>query len=370
MSILYLEHFGLNKPPFQITPDTSYFFSGGRRGELLSALLHVAAHDEGISTVVAEVGSGKTQLARQMLAGLPPDVTTIYLSNPCFSREEILSAIGRDLGMGEMPASIEAKIAALHQELLRRHANGERVLLVIDEAHAMPAESLEEIRLLSNLETGQHKLVNILLFGQPELDEILAHHRLRQMRDRLIHRFAISPFSHQDARDYLNHRLHVAGWKGNEIFTNGAVRQIMKASGGRARRLNLLGDKSLLAAYAEQSPIVTRKHVRNACKEFEPRRGNPLLAIFSRHRKAHFPSQAPATRFSWPQLLALGLLIVPITIGLTLWLNRTPHPLETATPTRPADGTHPTSIPAPASSESQAPHKKETPRLTTPNTKP
>ena len=108
MSILYLEHFGLARPPFQITPDTDYFYTGGQRGELRSALLHVAVHDEGISTIVAEIGSGKTLLARQMLGDLPKDITTIYLANPCFSREEILSAIGRDLGMENMPASLLA----------------------------------------------------------------------------------------------------------------------------------------------------------------------------------------------------------------------------------------------------------------------
>ncbi|MBU4114598.1 AAA family ATPase, partial [Rhodoferax sp.] len=147
MSSLYLDHFGLSKPPFQITPDLDFFFSGGRRGDILSALLHVAAHDEGIITLVAEVGSGKTLLARLMISRLGPEVCAVYLANPCFSRDEIIAAIARDLGLSSLSESMEGKLAALQQELLRRHASGQRVLLVIDEAHAMPVESLEEVRL-------------------------------------------------------------------------------------------------------------------------------------------------------------------------------------------------------------------------------
>lgn len=270
MSLLYQQHFSLEKPPFQITADTDYFFSGGKRGELLQALLHVACHDEGIVIVVAEVGSGKTLLARQMLAALPDGITTVYLANPCFSRDEILSAIGRDLGMGELPDSIESKLAALHQELLRRHANGERVLLVIDEAHAMPAESLEEVRLLSNIETGQHKLVNILLFGQPELDTLLAEPRLRQVRDRVIHRFELTPFSRDDGQAYVDHRLRIAGWRGGHLFSRSALGLLLKSSGGRARRINLLADKSLLAAYAGNARQVARTHVQSALRELSP----------------------------------------------------------------------------------------------------
>ena len=267
-----------------------------------------------------------------MLGDLPKDITTIYLANPCFSREEILSAIGRDLGMENMPASIEAKLAALHRELLRRHGNGERVLLVIDEAHAMPAESLEEVRLLSNIETGSHKLVNILLFGQPELDELLSEPRLRQVRDRIIHRFTLTPFSRTDGLAYLNHRLHIAGWHGGPIFTRGAIRLLMKASGGRARRINLLADKSLLAAYAEQARKVTWRHVRNACKDFEPRR-------HKKHRPAWLARPASASaathttpQFSWLQVFVLSLTASILAAAAALIFTRTSPPWKTPEP--------------------------------------
>jgi len=267
MSSLYLEHFGLNKPPFQITPDPDFFFSGGRRGDILSALLHVAAHDEGIITLVAEVGSGKTLLARLMISRLGPQVCAVYLANPCFSRDEIIVAIGRDLGLRDMGGSIEGKLALLRDELLRRHGAGQRVLLVIDEAHAMPAESLEEVRLLSNLETGQHKLVNIMLFGQPELDGLLAEPRLRQVRDRVIHRFVLHPLQAEEASAYIDHRLRAAGWHGARLFSAAALARLVKASEGRARRINLLADKALLAAYAQGSRSVESAHVHSAVQE-------------------------------------------------------------------------------------------------------
>jgi MSHA biogenesis protein MshM len=267
MSLLYLDHFGLKKPPFKITPDLDFFFSGGRRGDTLSALLHVARHEEGIITVVAEVGSGKTLLSRLMISQLGAQVSTVYLPNPCFSRDEILSAIARDLGLSDLPASTEAKLSALQQELLRRHGLGQRVLLVVDEAHAMPPESLEEIRLLSNLETQSHKLVNIMLFGQPELDAVLADPRLRQVRDRVIHRFELQALPQAEASAYIDHRLRAAGWKGGALFSPAALALLVKAAGGRARRINLLADKALLGAYAEGALQVQAQHVKGALGE-------------------------------------------------------------------------------------------------------
>jgi MSHA biogenesis protein MshM len=240
MSALYLKHFDLEKSPFQITPDIDFFFSGSQRGGMLTALLHVASHEEGIVTAVAEVGSGKTLLARLMISRLPPDISTVYLANPCFSRDEIISAISRDLGLSGQCTTTEENLAGLHHELLRRHSLGQRVLLVIDEAHAMPPESLEEVRLLSNLETDRHKLVNIMLFGQPELDTLIQDRRLRQVRDRVIHRFELPPLPKDEAVAYIDHRLRIAGWRGGRLFTKGALGYLLKASQGRARRINLL----------------------------------------------------------------------------------------------------------------------------------
>lgn len=267
MSSLYLDHFGLQKPPFKITPDPDFFFTGGRRGDVLSALEHVAGTEEGIIIVVAEVGSGKTLLARLLLERLGSEICTVYLSNPVFSRDEILSAIARDLGIADAGNSTESKLSVLQSELLRRHSAGQRVLLVVDEAHAMPAESLEEIRLLSNLETAHHKLLNILLFGQPELDTLLAKSELRQVRDRVIHRFELPALPHDEACAYVDHRLRAAGWKGGALFAPAALAELVKSSGGRARRINLLADKALLAAYAQGAEQVGVEQVRAALQE-------------------------------------------------------------------------------------------------------
>ena len=305
MSFLYLKHFDLERSPFQITPDIDFFFSGSQRGGILTALLHVACHEEGIVTAVAEVGSGKTLLARLMISRLPEDISSVYLANPCFSRDEIISAISRDLGLTSQPASTEENLAQLHQELLRRHAQGSRVLLVIDEAHAMPPESLEEVRLLSNLETDRHKLVNIMLFGQPELDTLLADRRLRQVRDRVIHRFELLPLPKDEATAYIDHRLRVAGWNGGRLFTPSAMALLLKASHGRARRINLLADKSLLAAYAEGVKQVEKHHVKTACSELHAD-----------------PVASPRSGYGWLRTLATSLaLAVPMAMITVWWLG-------------------------------------------------
>ncbi|MBS1197550.1 MAG: sporulation protein [Proteobacteria bacterium] len=329
MSALYLNHFGLEKPPFQITPDIDFFFSGSHRGDILTALLHVASHEEGIVTAVAEVGSGKTLLARLMLSRLPDNISTVYLANPCFSRDEIISAIARDLGLTELPVSIEGKLASLHQELLRRHGLGERVLLVIDEAHTMPIESLEEVRLLSNLETSNHKLVNIMLFGQPELDELLRDRRLRQVQDRVIHRFELPPLPHDEGTAYIDHRLRTAGWHGGKLFASPAIDLLLKASGGRARRINLLADKCLLAAYAEGKQQVDIHHVKSALRELQV---DPVAAA-----SANLP---------WRQVLPISLGLAVIMTGVALWILK---------PARPDPPTHSISNSSTAAPTTQTP---------------
>lgn len=338
MSSLYLEHFGLSKPPFQITPDPEFFFSGGRRGDILSALLHVAAHDEGIITLVAEVGSGKTLLARLMISRLGSQMCTVYLANPCFSRDEIIVAIGRDLGLTDMGNSIEGKLALLRDELLRRHALGQRVLLVIDEAHAMPAESLEEVRLLSNLETGQNKLVNIMLFGQPELDGLLAEPRLRQVRDRVIHRFVLQPLQADEASAYIDHRLRAAGWHGARLFSAAALARLVKASEGRARRINLLADKALLAAYAQGSRSVEGAHVNSAVQELPI---DHAPALTSRNHR-------------WQMLatsLVLALVMTAVAVAALGWYRGAATSKATPAPLAPA----PAPAAAPALSKTVAP---------------
>src|SRR6266511_2479074 len=178
---MYLDHFGLKEPPFRITPDTDFFFRGANRGATLEALLYAISHDEGIVKVSGEVGSGKTMLCRVLMERLPAAVETIYLANPSLSRDEILFAIGDELKL-ELEKGPRI-LRVLQEHLLRLFGEGRRVVVLIDEAHAMPDETLEEIRLLSNLESNRLLLLRMVLFGQSELDEHLATAGMRQLRE-------------------------------------------------------------------------------------------------------------------------------------------------------------------------------------------
>ena len=168
---MYLEHFGLTEAPFKITPHTEFFFSGASRGETLEALLYSITSGEGIVKVTGEVGSGKTMLCRVLMERLPTTVETIYLAVPSLSRDEMLATIAGDLDLETQGISTTKLIRSLQERLIEIHAEGRQVVALIDEAHAMPLETLEEIRLLSNLETSHSKLMQIVLFGQPELDQ-------------------------------------------------------------------------------------------------------------------------------------------------------------------------------------------------------
>ena len=167
---MYLNHFGLNEPPFRITPHTDFFFAGANRGPTLEALLYAISHDEGIVKVSGEVGSGKTMLCRVLMERLPEQVQTILLANPSLSRDEIIFAIGEELDLKAQSERVSVLLLQLQEHLITLYSENRRVVLLIDEAHAMPQETLEQIRLLSNLETSHAKLLQIVLFGQPELD--------------------------------------------------------------------------------------------------------------------------------------------------------------------------------------------------------
>ena len=307
MSVLYLNHFNLSIDPFRITPDTEFFFTGGQRGDILEGLIVASLHDEGIVSVVGEIGMGKTMLSRMLLErlrSLPSD--TVYLANPVFDRGEILGAIARDL-MPEPPQGSRTQILeALEAVLIERYAQGRRVVVVVDEAHSMPASTLEEIRLLSNLETTQHKLIKIVLFGQPELDVLLDAPQLRQVKDRISHRFELQPFSAAEASAYLMFRLHKAGWKGGELFDAAALKLLAQASEGRTRKLNMLADKSMLAAFAQGVSQVGVEQVRRAASDSLPQAKRPALAI--KKPPAHITSVwLQRLPMSFGLLAALGL---------------------------------------------------------------
>jgi type II secretory pathway predicted ATPase ExeA/septal ring-binding cell division protein DamX len=266
---MYLSHFGLNEPPFRITPHTDFFFEGANRGATLEALLYAILHDEGIVKVSGEVGSGKTMLCRVLMERLPDNVETIYLSNPSLNRDEILYAIAEELEIKVGDARTTLLLRTLQDHLIKLFGSGRRVVVLIDEAHAMPSETLEEIRLLSNLETNRHKLLQIVLFGQPELDEQLNTPGMRQLKERITHSFRLEPLVRNDIESYIDFRMRAAGYRGPNVFAPAAMRLIANASEGLSRRINILCDKSLLAAFADNVHHVAAKQARAAIRDSE-----------------------------------------------------------------------------------------------------
>lgn len=267
---MYYAHFGLTQPPFKITPNTEFFFPGGNRGAILDALLYAISNGEGIIKVSGEVGSGKTMLCRMLQTCLPQQIESVYLANPSVSPDEIMHAIAFELQLpigGNMPRI--KVMQELHNYLLERHVQKRQVVIFVEESQSMPLATLEEIRLLSNLETGSHKLLQIVLFGQPELDEILRQPQIRQLRERITYSFSLTPLNAQQIKEYLMFRMRAAGYRGPDLFSPGVVHMITKASEGLTRRVNLLADKALLAAFADNTHTIKPKHIKAAIQDSE-----------------------------------------------------------------------------------------------------
>ncbi len=281
---MYLEHFGLDEPPFRITPHTDFFFDGADRGTTLDALVYAVLHDEGIVKVSGEVGSGKTMLCRVLLERLPESVETVYLANPSLTRDELLHAIADELQMKLTNDGTLVVMRELFEHLINLYAEGRRVVILIDEAHAMPDETLEQVRLLSNLESSRHKLLQMVLFGQPELEDTLAKTSMRQLKDRITHSFRMRPLTESEISTYLSFRMRAAGYRGPDVFSRKAISTITEASNGLSRRINILADKSLLAAFADGKHAVTEREVRVAIRDSEfavlrrPTRWQPYAA--------------------------------------------------------------------------------------------
>lgn len=266
---MYLEHFGLNEQPFKITPVTEFFFSGANRKEILEALIYSISEVEGIIKVSGEVGSGKTMLCRMLLEQLPKHIEPIYLANPSLSREEMLYAIADALDLNVEHERIGVMMQNIRNKLEGRAREGKRVVVLVDEAHAMPLETLEELRLLYNLQVGSFKLLQIVLFGQPELNAKLEQPNMRQLKDRIVHNFNMQPLSRDILENYLMFRMRKAGYHGPNIFSAAAIKLITNASSGLMRRANVLADKSLLSAFVEDTHNIEARHVQAAMRDSE-----------------------------------------------------------------------------------------------------
>ena len=266
---MYLDHFGLKEPPFKITPVTDFFFPGANRAEILDALLYAITDSEGIIKVTGEVGSGKTMLCRMLLERFPEHVEAVYLANPSLSREEMLYAIADALKLNLEGQRVNIILQTLQNHLELKIAQGKRVVILVDEAHAMPLETMEELRLLYNLQVGNHKLMHIVLVGQPELNDKLNQPNMRQLKDRIIHHFSMLPLSPNIIESYLLFRMRTAGYRGPTPFSIPAAALIGKASQGLMRRVNILADKSLLSAFVENTHNVEVRHVQAAIRDSE-----------------------------------------------------------------------------------------------------
>ncbi|MGV7207466.1 ExeA family protein [Oxalobacteraceae bacterium A2-2] len=313
---MYLTHFGLRESPFGITPNPAFFYPGNTRGELLEALLYVVGQGEGIIKVTGEVGSGKTMLCRMLEQRLPAHIDAIYLVNPSLSPQEVLYAIAAELGLAAGGLRSDEVLRLLNAELIARHGAGRQVVLLVEEAQAMPLATLEEIRLLTNLETARYKLLQIVLFGQPELDQHLALPDMRQLTERITHSFEVPAMPPAVVPEFLDFRLRAAGYQGPPAFSTAAARLIARASGGIVRRINLLADKALLAAYAAGAERVEARHARQAVRE-------------ARYRALR-PPRHQGGRWLTVMLAALVLLLA----GVVAWLLLQPAPQQTG----PQDG--------------------------------
>ncbi|PHV31734.1 sporulation protein [Janthinobacterium sp. BJB312] len=261
---MYLRHFGLRTAPFGITPDPAFFYPGNTRGELLDALLYAVTQGEGIIKLTGEVGSGKTMLCRMLAERLPPHVDVLYLLNPRLEPDDVLHAIAAELGLALDGCRADAVLRALHGELITRHAAGRQVVLLAEEAQAMPGATLEALRLLTNLETASHKLLQIVLFGQPELQHTLDLPQFRPLKERITHSFSVPPLPRALLGDYLACRLSAAGRTAPLVFTPAALRRLARAAQGIVRRVNILADKALLAAFADEAQEISACHMRLA----------------------------------------------------------------------------------------------------------
>jgi len=265
---MYEEYFGLERPPFKITPDTSLFYDGGKRGDILGALVYAIHRGEGIVKVVGEVGSGKTMLCRMLQLKLPDTVEIVYIANPSVSADDILFVIAHELSLSVTKEASKHEVMHMLQDyLLQRHMENKQVVLFVEEAQGMPLDTLEEIRLLSNLETDENKLLQIILFGQPELDQNLALQSIRQLRERITHNFELEPLTRDEIHNYLNFRMRQVGYTGPELINNTVAKKVEQHSEGLLRRINIIADKILLSAFAEGTHNLSTKHVTAAVND-------------------------------------------------------------------------------------------------------
>ncbi len=267
---MYTQFYGFTEAPFSITPDPRYMFFSDRHREAFNHLLFGLQHRKGFIQLTGEVGSGKTTLCRALLSQLGEQYQTALILNPMLSDSQLLRALLREFGVEKISRNDHLdNYEALNKFLLEKAHAGKECVLIIDEAQDLPGALLEQIRLLSNLETDNRKLIQIILLGQPELRDKLNDPALRQLRQRITIRYHLGPLAQADVRRYIEHRMTVAGGRGTPFFEDGAIARIYRYSGGVPRMINALADKALLAGFVYRTDRITKRMAEIAEKELE-----------------------------------------------------------------------------------------------------
>jgi len=304
---VYEAFFGLREKPFALTPNTGFLVQLAPYQACLNLLRVALAEGEGFIKITGEVGTGKTLLCRALLNELDPSRYQLaWLPNPSLSPLALRQALAHELHVPDVEQlDTHGLLAALHARLIELAGEGRSTVLLIDEAQALPVSTLEGLRLLTNLETEQSKLLQVVLFGQPELDQTLARQDLRQLRQRITFSYALRPLDVADATRYITERLAVAGYRGEPLFERSAVRLLVQGSRGIPRLLNILANKCLMAAFGEGSRCVGVRHVRRALADTE---GSALPQGWSRHLRWPLAVAASLAALvsAWPWLSQLG----------------------------------------------------------------
>ncbi len=333
---MYASYFGLSDDPFAITPDPRFLFLSARHTEALAHLLYGVTESGGFIQLTGEVGTGKTTLVRTLLEKLPDNVDAALIINPRVTVLEFLRSICREQQLRfKVDQTAQDLIDALNAHLLQAHARGRRVVLIIDEAQGLSAEVLEQVRLLTNLETREQKLLQIILVGQPELREMLARTELRQLAQRITGRYHLTPLSASESRAYVNHRLTVSGAMA-PIFTSAALRTMQRVTRGIPRLINIISDRALLGAYTHEMRQVDSGLVRRAAREVlgEPlqKRRVPLWSLVAAAALIFctggifFYDLHPA---AVPAVTAAPAPVKPAAPDLAAWLADPTHPSDT-----------------------------------------